>query len=125
MAWFSVNVYHHIVPNKGTEELLKSISEKIDYLTLKINEMATKQERFDTVLSRIDAVTTEIAQDYQTLLDEVRNGTVSDASLERAEQNIARLEAIAKSNDTPVPGEEIPPADEEPTNNGGNNAGNS
>jgi hypothetical protein len=125
MAWFSVNVYHHIVPPKGQEDRLKSISDKLDYLTLKINEMATKQERFDSLLEKLNVTTNNIAADYQKLLDEVRNGTVSDESLTRAEENITKLEGIAASVENPLPGEELPHEEGgENTNNGGANAGN-
>lgn len=72
----------------------------------------TKQERFDAILGRIDTVTTNIAADYQKLLDEVKAGTVSDESLAKAEENIAKLETLAASVDNPVPGDTtIPPAD--------------
>lgn len=110
MAWFSVDVYHHIVQNPAQQSLLQSISDKLDYLTLKVNEMATKQERFDALLEKLNVTTNNIAEDYQKLLDEVRNGTVSDESLTRAEENIAKLEGIAASVENPLPGEELPPA---------------
>ena len=75
--------------------------------------MATKQERFDAILTALNETTNEIAEDYQKLLEEVRNGSVSDDSLAAAETNIARLKEIAASNDQPVPGETIPPAEGE------------
>lgn len=75
----------------------------------------TKQERFDAILTSLNDVTNQIASDYQKLLDEVKNGTVSDESLAAAEANITKLQQIAASNDQPVPGTDVPPATEEPT----------
>lgn len=94
------------------QQALKAHGELLNSLTLKIDQIMTKQERFDAILTGLNDVTNKIAADYQTLLDEVRNGTVSDESLAKAEENIAKLNEIAASNDQPVPGEEIPPADE-------------
>lgn len=92
--------------------LYNKLSKKLNFIIEKLNEMATKQERFDAILTSLNETTNEIAADYQALLDEVRNGTVSEASLAAAEQNITRLKEIAASNDQPVPGETIPPATE-------------
>lgn len=71
--------------------------------------MAKSQERFDAIIARLDTITTDIAADYQKLLDEVRAGGVSDESFARAEANIATLEALGASVDNPVP--EEPPVD--------------
>jgi hypothetical protein len=89
-------------------EMLKQLLEKIDFLTLKINEIMTKQERFDGILTRLDAVTTDIAGDFKTFVQEVKDGTVSDESLTRAEENISKLEQVAASKENPVPGEVTP-----------------
>jgi hypothetical protein len=99
-----IHIHHHSDDKLFTE--IKSINSKIEI-------MATKQERFDAILTRIDAVTTNIAEDYKTLLQEVKDGTVSDESLARAEVNITTLETLAASKENPIPNEPpIPPADE-------------
>lgn len=74
----------------------------------------TKQERFDAILTRMDTVTTGIAEDFKLFIKEAQDGQISDESLEKAEANIATLEALAASKENPVPGEEIPPAEETP-----------
>ena len=74
----------------------------------------TKQERFDTILTKLDAVTTNIAEDFKTFVQEAKDGTVSDESLAKAEANITKLEELAATKENPVPGETIPPADETP-----------
>ena len=79
----------------------------------------TKQERFDGILTRLDTVTTNIAEDFKTFVQEVKDGGVSDESLAKAEANIATLEQIAATKENPVPGEETPPADETGNENGG------
>lgn len=75
----------------------------------------TKQERFDAILSRMDAVTTDLAGDFKTFLQEVKDGTVSEESLAKAEQNITVLEQLAASKENPIPGETTPPVTEEGT----------
>ena len=84
---------------------------KLDLIILKLNQIMTKQERFDAILSRIDAVTNDLAGDFAAFVEEARTGTVSDESFTKAEENIAKLEALAASKTQPIPGEETPPAD--------------
>lgn len=72
----------------------------------------TKQERFDGILTRMDAVTNNIAEDFKAFVQEAKDGNVSDDSLAKAEANIAKLEELAASKENPVPGEETPPADQ-------------
>lgn len=83
-----------------------------DEIIQKLNQIMTKQERFDAILDGLNTVTNEIASDYEALLAEIKNGTVSDESLAKGEANVARLKLTAASNDAPVPGTEIPPATE-------------
>lgn len=73
----------------------------------------TKQERFDGILTRLNDVTNNLAEDFKTFIQEVKDGTVSDESLEKAEANITVLEQLAASKENPVPNEPTPPADEE------------
>lgn len=72
-----------------------------------------KQERFDAILTRLDTVTTDLAGDFKTFVQEVKDGTVSEESLAKAEQNITVLEQLAASKENPVPGETTPPVTEE------------
>lgn len=66
--------------------------------------MAKQQERFDLLMGRLDTVTTDIATDYQTLLDAVKNGdTISEESWAKHEANITKLEALGASVENPVP----------------------
>lgn len=65
--------------------------------------MPTRQEQFDAVVARLNNVTNDIAADYQKLLDEVRNNSVSAESIAAAEANIATLEALGASVENPVP----------------------
>lgn len=65
--------------------------------------MAKSQERFDALMARLDKITTDIAGDYKTLLDEVKAGGVSDESFAKAEANIATLEALGASVENPIP----------------------
>lgn len=88
------------------------ISEGFNSLNSKIDKIMTKQERFDTVLTRIDAVTTNIAEDFAAFIKEAQEGTVSEESIAKAEANVTRLEELAATKENPVPGEEIPPADQ-------------
>ncbi len=71
----------------------------------------TKQERFDAILTKLDAVTTNIAEDFAAFVKEAQEGQVSDESITKAEENIAKLEQLAATKENPVPGEDIPPVD--------------
>lgn len=98
-------IHVHVHVHNGDSKIL---FEKLDSLTLKIDQIMTKQERFDAILTRLDAVTTNIAGDFKTFVQEVKDGTVSDESLAKAESNITALEELAASKENPIPGETIP-----------------
>lgn len=70
--------------------------------------MATKQERFDAILTSLDAVTTDLAGDFKTFIEEARQGTVSEESLAKAEANVLKLQELAATKENPIPGEEFP-----------------
>jgi hypothetical protein len=73
--------------------------------------MAKAQEQFDTLMQRLDTVTNDIAQDYQTLLNkiiELNDGSVSQASLDQHAARITQLEGIGASVENPVPPPEEP-----------------
>jgi hypothetical protein len=104
-----IHLHFHFAPDNSN-----ILSEKLDFLTLKFNEFMTKQERFDTILTKLDAVTTDLAGDFKTFIDEVKNDTVSDASMAKAEANVTILEQLAASKENPIPNEPpIPPVDTE------------
>lgn len=65
--------------------------------------MPTRQESFDAIAGRLNTVTNDIAADYQKLLDEAKQNTVSQESIDAAEKNIAALETLGASVDNPVP----------------------
>lgn len=103
---------HHVYGDEKILSEIKSINSKIDLIM-------TKQERFDAILTRLDAVTTDIATDFKTFVQEVKDGTVSDESLAKAETNITTLEQLAASKENPIPNENTPPADGETEGNTG------
>jgi tetrahydromethanopterin S-methyltransferase subunit G len=92
-----------IIVDSNDEEVkkrLRSLTNKLELF------MAKTQERFDDLMARLDTITNDIAADYQKLLDEITNNSVSDASITAAEANIAKLESLGASVDNPVPPEE-------------------
>jgi hypothetical protein len=110
----NVHLHFHIANLNVTttdEKTLKQLVEKANSLNSKIDTIMTKQERFDTVLTRIDAVTTNIAEDFKAFIKEAQEGSISDESLAKAEANVTKLEELAATKENPVPGEEIPPVD--------------
>lgn len=110
----TVNLHFHIdnVHIVNDDKKLNQILEVVNSLNSKIDKIMTKQERFDTVLTRIDAVTTNIAEDFAAFIKEAQEGTVSEESIAKAEANVTKLEELAATKENPVPGEEIPPADQ-------------
>lgn len=73
--------------------------------------MAKSQERFDLLMGRLDTITTDIAEDYKTLLEAVQAGGISDESFAKHEANIAKLEELGASVENPVPPVEPPPVE--------------
>lgn len=71
--------------------------------------MPTRQEEFDAIIGRLNTVTNDIAADYQKLLDEIANNSVSAESLANAAANISTLEALGASVSNPVPPPVEPP----------------
>jgi len=100
-------ILHQYFNQAGSDDVTK----RLDLIISKLDLIMNKQERFDAILSRIDAVTTDLAGDFQTFIDEYKAGTVSDESLARAEAGVGKLEELAHSKENPIPGEETPPAD--------------
>jgi hypothetical protein len=108
----------HTREDKGVKLLLQLI-------TLKLDILMAKQEKFDALIARLDTTTNtmaesvlEIGADQKFLLDEIKrlnDGSVSDESLNKAEANIAKAEEIATALkgigaqvDNPVPVPEPP-----------------
>lgn len=72
--------------------------------------MKITQEKFDEIVTKLDEITTDIATDYQQLLDENKKlkeelGTleVSDESFAKHEARIAQLQGLGASVENPVP----------------------
>lgn len=65
--------------------------------------MATRQERFDASLEKLNGITNNIAGDLRRLRDEITAGSVTDESLAKLEANVQTLEAIAATEEEPVP----------------------
>jgi hypothetical protein len=108
---FTTNNYYYF-DGCGDNKLLPKILETINYLKTKIDQIMTKQERFDAILTKLDTVTTDLAGDFKTFIEEAKTGTVSDESLAKAEANVIILEQLAASKENPIPNEPpIPPVD--------------
>lgn len=101
---------HHVSLELKLNEVIQNQSKH----TLKLNKiiqnqnkiMATNKENFDLLMGRLDVITTNIAEDYQTLLDAIKNGTEGQVTAEQIathEANIAKLEVIGASVENPVP----------------------
>lgn len=90
MALFKFN-------NKNDSLKTNFIIKKLDLI------MAKSQERFDLLMGRLDTITTNIAEDYKTLLAAVQEGTISEESFTKHEANIAKLEELGASVENPVP----------------------
>lgn len=73
--------------------------------------MATRQEEFNELIARLNTVTNDIAADYQKLLDEIANNSVSAESIAAAKANIETLEALGASVSNPVPPPVEPPVE--------------
>jgi len=65
--------------------------------------MPTRQEDFDQLVSDLNTVTNDIAADYEKLLGEIQNNSVSAESIAAAKVNIDKLKALGASVDNPVP----------------------
>lgn len=74
----------------------------IDNISLhsKYNSIMAKQDQFDAMLQRLDAATTEIADDLRELREEVID-TISDESLAKLDANISKLETMGAEDDQP------------------------
>lgn len=67
--------------------------------------MATRQEQFDALISRLNTVTNDIAADYKKLLEEAKTNSVSAESIAAGEAHVATLEGLGASVENPVPEE--------------------
>lgn len=72
-------------------------------IIIKLFKMATKQEQFDAALAKIDAATSDIADDLRRLKEEIANGDVSQESLDRLTANADTLDALGKTTPNPEP----------------------
>ncbi len=77
-----------------------------------------RQERLEAAVSRLGAATDEIASDLKSLRDEITQGNLSDASLDKLDANISSLEALGRDPENPVPettGDQVTDASKEAT----------
>lgn len=87
-------------------EILNQLEEQrktLLFITQNQKTIMDKQERFDAMLTRMNDVTNNIAEDFKLFIDEAKQGTVSDESLAKAEANVTTLEQLAASKENPVP----------------------
>lgn len=97
-----VEINNHYHNHVDTAEILS----QLNILKLQNSKiMAKAQEQFDALMDRLNTVTNDIAADYQKLLNEIQNNTVSPASIEAAKANIEKLEGLGASVENPVPEE--------------------
>lgn len=82
---------------------------EIVILNNKYNTLMAKQEQFDAMLQRLDAATTEIADDLKALREEIAD-SISDESLAKLDANIAKLETMGSEDDVEEPEEPQEPA---------------
>jgi septal ring factor EnvC (AmiA/AmiB activator) len=92
-------------------ELQRTLTEACDrILDLEIEQeklMAT-QAQFDERMTKVDAATTEVANDLQKLRDELKaGGAISDANLALLDAKIARLVVIGADPENPAPTPEV------------------
>lgn len=73
--------------------------------------MGERQESFNALMGRLDTVTNDIAADYEKLLGEAENNSVTAESIAAGHANVDRLKALGDSVANPVP---EPPAPPEP-----------
>lgn len=65
--------------------------------------MPTRQEEFDQMVADLNTVTNDIAADYEKLLGEIANTSVSAESMAAHRANIETLKALGASVENPVP----------------------
>ena len=113
----ALNIHVHIHDHRMDKE---TISEILINQNNKLNKIMAKQEDFDAVLTRIDAATTDIADDLKGLRDEIKNAglpsDVEDSVLSKLTAAADKLEGIAADPQDPIPTEPTEP--EQPTEPG-------
>jgi predicted RNase H-like nuclease (RuvC/YqgF family) len=95
----------HLVSDAAQAEI-RALTDRITALEAQGGHLMARQEQLDALLGRLDAATNEIASDLTRLRDEIRTGTVSEASVSHLDEMIARLEALGRDPEDPVPGDE-------------------
>lgn len=95
-----IHIHHHGDDKLFTE--IKSINDKT-------NKIMATIEQFESALSRIDSATTNIANELQSLKDQIANqglpGDVEANVLARLDAAATKLEGIGKTPENPVPDE--------------------
>lgn len=73
-------------------------------LTERVNQLMGTQAQFDERMGKIDAATTEIANDLQKLRDDLKaSGSISDSNLAILDAKIARLVVLGADPENPAP----------------------
>jgi hypothetical protein len=77
-------------------------------LTERVDRLMATQAQFDERMTKVDAATTEVANDLQKLRDELKaGGAISDANLALLDAKIARLVVIGADPENPAPTPEV------------------
>jgi hypothetical protein len=92
-----------MIRRKGHDENDPEVKDILNSIKIKIDQIMTKQEKFDAALERLNTTTNDIAADLTLLKKQIQDGTVSDESLAKLDTNVATLEALGASTDNPVP----------------------
>lgn len=87
----------------------RETKQSLNLIINKLNQIMTKQEKFDASLERLNTTTNDIAADLKLLKDQIASDTVTEESLARLDTNVTTLEALGASTDNPVP--EVPPVE--------------
>jgi hypothetical protein len=91
---------------------------KQDLIIQKINElMSTQKERFAAFNQKLDAVTNDIAADFEQLLKSVED-KIPEEDFSKAEANLEKLRGLGASVENPIPGETVDPVITDETTSG-------
>src|SRR5687768_6859908 len=69
-----------MIRRKGHDENDPEVKDILNSIKIKIDQIMTKQEKFDAALERLNTTTNDIAADLTLLKKQIQDGTVSDES---------------------------------------------
>lgn len=81
----------------------RQLQAEVTALNAKVNQLMATDAQFKDRMDQIDAATDEIAKDLQDLRDKLAGQGIPDADLAVLDQKIARLTALGKDPENPVP----------------------